>query len=108
MSQLQAAYTPLKRIQKYLSLEERDDLLLRSDENEPRGYQNAKISTYLPFAFSGPLGTPPSLSDSLRIAQYGNYQIIFLLNEYRNRHYCTTSVCVTIQHFPRSCSTNFD
>ncbi|KAJ7268006.1 P-loop containing nucleoside triphosphate hydrolase protein [Mycena rebaudengoi] len=36
MPQLQAAYASLKRIQKYLSLEERDDVLLRNDENEHR------------------------------------------------------------------------
>jgi ABC-type multidrug transport system fused ATPase/permease subunit len=36
MPQLQAAYASLKRIQKYLSLEERDDVLLRNDESEHR------------------------------------------------------------------------
>ncbi|KAJ7267907.1 hypothetical protein C8J57DRAFT_1228520 [Mycena rebaudengoi] len=34
MPQLRAAYASLKRIEKYLSLEERNDLLLRSHENE--------------------------------------------------------------------------
>ncbi|KAJ7216709.1 hypothetical protein C8J57DRAFT_1255288 [Mycena rebaudengoi] len=32
----------------------------------PRGFENAKIRTYLPFFFSEPSGTPPSLNDSVR------------------------------------------
>jgi hypothetical protein len=70
---------------------------------EARGYQNAKISTYLPSLFSEPSGTPPSLFDSVGITQC---QIIFFqMNSRRGVFLCT---CFEYSALSPELSTNFD
>jgi hypothetical protein len=79
--------------------------------DNPRGFENAKIRTYLPFFFSEPSGTPPSLNDSVRTSQYGNCQFFSPWNECQDRHSCRRvfwMIHVEYSALSLSCSTYFD